>query len=257
MNRRISDHEWQELSAHLDGQLSVNEAVRLDNKLQESPELRAAYHELNRVRLLLRGQPRLRAPRNFTLSAQMAGVQAPHRTRSLSLSPVFGLVSAFASVMLVLLLAGEFLIGTSPAAPVPAAMQLQSEAAVMEAPLQLEAAEEAVSKEVPAQVTAEAALRSYPAPDTGENGVTAAQAPGEPPAYPAPEVVLQADQESDALGMAVQGDLPEAEKEAVSPEQPVDPMQGPSGWRIAQALMLVLAVTFGLAALVIRRKSLR
>ncbi len=255
MNRRINDREWQELSAHLDGQLSINQAARLDKKLQESPELRAAYEELNRVRLLLRSQPRLRAPRNFTISAQAAGVQSSRRTRRLS--PLFGLVSALASVMLVLLLAGEFLIGSSPTAPVPAAMEVQQEAAVMEAPLQLEAGEEPSSKEIPVQATAGAAQRSYPAPGSSESGVMAEQAPEEPAAYPSPAQASQAGQESEALGMAAEVDLTAVEEQAVSPEQPSDSMQYANGWRIAQVLLLVIALSCGLAALVLRRKSSR
>lgn len=255
MNRRINDREWQELSAHLDGQLSVNEAARLDKKLQESPELRAAYDELNRVRSLLRSQPRLRAPRNFTISAQMAGVQSSRRSRPLS--PLFGFVSALASVMLVLLLAGEFFLGSSPTAPVPAAMEVQSEAVVMEAPLQLESGEEPSSKEIPVQETAGAALRSYPAPELSENGVMAAQAPEESPAYPSPEQALQVDQESEELGNAADVDLAAVDEQAVSPEQSPESRQIVNGWRIAQALLLVVAVSCALAAFALRRKTSR
>lgn len=246
MKKHISEREWEELSAHLDGQLPVKEAARLAKKLQESSELRAAYDELNRVRSLLRSQPRLRAPRNFTISEQMSGVHAPRPPRRLS--PVFGMVSALASVMVVLLLVGEFLVGTSPTALAPAAMEVQSEEAATEAPLMFQAGEEPSSKEIPVESTAEAALRSYPASDSSESGVMAVEAAEEPPAYPVPEQASQVDQEAEALGMAA------GEEQEEFPEQPAQSGQSETGWRIAQILLLIVAVLSGLAALILRRK---
>jgi anti-sigma factor RsiW len=85
------------LSAYLDGQLTPKERSRLEKKLQASADLRAAMEEMRRTRAVLRSQPRLRAPRNFTLTPEMAGLRK-QGTRSTPFSAYFGLASALANV---------------------------------------------------------------------------------------------------------------------------------------------------------------
>jgi hypothetical protein len=114
MTTRISPKEWETLSAYLDGQLSTNDRVRLERLLTERPEMYVALIDLRRTRDFLRRQPSLRAPRNFTLSPQLAGIRIKERRSSFAF-PVLSAVSALASILLVLVFVGDMLItGAGP-----------------------------------------------------------------------------------------------------------------------------------------------
>jgi hypothetical protein len=114
MTTRISPKEWETLSAYLDGQLSANDRVRLERLLTERPEMYVALIDLRRTRDFLRRQPSLRAPRNFTLSPQLAGIRIKERRSSFAF-PVLSTVSALASILLVLVFVGDMLItGAGP-----------------------------------------------------------------------------------------------------------------------------------------------
>ena len=76
MTKNISMREWEALSAYLDGQLPAKERTRLETQLNQAPELRSALEDLRRTRSVLRSQPKVRAPRNFTLTPEMAGLGA-------------------------------------------------------------------------------------------------------------------------------------------------------------------------------------
>jgi len=114
MTTRISPKDWEDLSAYLDGQLSANDWIRLDKLLTERPEMRIALKDLRRTRDFLRSQPSLRAPRNFTLSPQLAGIRTKERVASFAF-PVLSAVSALASILLVLVFVGDMLVtGAGP-----------------------------------------------------------------------------------------------------------------------------------------------
>ena len=112
MTSKISPREWEDLSAYLDGQLNPKRRARLEAGLQESEELRAALEELRRTRILLRSQPKLRAPRNFTLTPEMAGLRRSGRMVS-GAYPVLRLASVLAAIFFVMLFAGDLLFGLS------------------------------------------------------------------------------------------------------------------------------------------------
>lgn len=65
------------LSAYLDGKLSQADSARLESRIKVEPDLRAILDDLSQSRALLRKLPKRRAPRNFTLTPQMAGVKPP------------------------------------------------------------------------------------------------------------------------------------------------------------------------------------
>ena len=114
MTTRISPKEWETLSAYLDGQLSANDRIRLERLLTERPEMSVALKDLRRTRDFLRSQPSLRAPRNFTLSPQLAGIRIKERRSSFAF-PVLSAVSTLASILLVLVFVGDMLItGAGP-----------------------------------------------------------------------------------------------------------------------------------------------
>lgn len=104
MTNRISRRDWERLSAYLDGQLSGRERARMASRLQSEPELKSALEDLRRTQIILRSLPKLRAPRNYTLTPQMV----PAREERRRAYPVFGLASAIATLLLVLVLVGDF-----------------------------------------------------------------------------------------------------------------------------------------------------
>jgi hypothetical protein len=103
MKDTISKRDWETISAYLDGQLSRPKQARLESRLQKDFQLQVALGELRNTRDVLRSAPRLRAPRNFMLTPEMAG----HPVRIPRLAPVFGWASAVASFLLVLVLVGD------------------------------------------------------------------------------------------------------------------------------------------------------
>jgi hypothetical protein len=115
MTSKISTQEWELLSAYLDNQLTPSERLSLETKLHSSESLQTALEEMRRIRILLRSQPRLRAPRNFRLTAQMVGQRTTARRWA---SPAFGLASAFASLLLVVIIASDLLQSRAPLAAV-------------------------------------------------------------------------------------------------------------------------------------------
>lgn len=65
------------LSAYLDGQLNPAEVARLESRLTSDKELSAVLDDIRSARNLLRHLPLRRAPRNFMLTPQMAGIKPP------------------------------------------------------------------------------------------------------------------------------------------------------------------------------------
>jgi hypothetical protein len=74
MMKKITPRDWENLSAYLDGQLAVKERQKLEGRLAADQDLQVALEGMRRTRSVLRSQPHMRAPRNFTLSPEMAGL---------------------------------------------------------------------------------------------------------------------------------------------------------------------------------------
>jgi hypothetical protein len=91
------------LSAYLDGNISPSGRTRLEARLRAEPDLAVALKGLRQTRELLRRTPQRRAPRNFTLTAKMAGIRPPVPR----LVPAFSWASAVAMVLFI------FTLGTS------------------------------------------------------------------------------------------------------------------------------------------------
>lgn len=124
MKNLLSPRDWQALSAYLDHQLAAQERQKLEQRLQTEQELRNGYQELQRMQLLLRSQPPLRAPHNFTLSAQALGKPSPSRG-----FPVLRFAAALASLLFVVLLVGDLLGATRPVATSEPMALMQAEMA--------------------------------------------------------------------------------------------------------------------------------
>ncbi len=86
------------LSAYLDGQLNPSDSARLESRLSSDESLRAALDNLRSTRGLLRQLPSRRAPRNFTLTPQMAGIKPP-TPRAV---PIFRFATALATFLFVI-----------------------------------------------------------------------------------------------------------------------------------------------------------
>lgn len=283
MTSRISDREWRNLSAYLDGQLSSREVARLEKVLRERADLRAALEDLRTTKMILRSQPRMRAPRNFTLSAEALGVMRqtkPARQPAFA----FGLFSALASLMLVLVVAGEFLLGGQQMAAMPAANDTQlfemaapalpeAEVAQTEVAVELRAAPEEMpaatevvaaaeesadlsSKALPPGAAAEPGVMEYPAPLAADSQAPVEIQPeqGTAMAQPTPEPMQGAPKETQAVSIASAG---QAENQAEAAEALI-PTRQPfwNGWRIAQATLLLAALASAGIALYLRRTGI-
>lgn len=281
MTTRINDRDWEDLSAYLDGQLSPRDQTRLEGRLQQSADLRAALQDLRRTRAVLRAQPRLRAPRNFTLTAEMAGIRQPARPAS-RLSPVFGMISALASVLLIVAIFGEFFTQSPMAtsrilsAEPPAASEPKGAELEMEAPPGAAVETYALEQAAPAEVFSPT-LTAVGEPAPLLDARSAQEAPvGAAGAYPYP-APLEPGAAGDVLTMTTMLEAegaPEATSVAAAPtaeielsadlenletspaEEPVSqPATFWTPWRFAEILLLGVVILAGIAALVLRRAS--
>jgi anti-sigma factor RsiW len=286
MTTRITGREWEDLSAYLDGQLSPKESARLEEKLQARADLREALNELSQTRSLLRSQPAVCAPRNFTLTSKMVGAR-PAPARSFQLFPVMRLASVAAAVLLVVVLAGDFLTGGRQPAFAPVAFQsmpmsapaveMKSAAeeaaapqveAVMEAPAPTESPAAAVmeataASEAPVEAPLAEAAAQLPAPTLGAAALMDATTGAEP--YPPPSEELAAAAAAPAEATATPAPPqptplpPEQENLAqrnalegtdTATTEAASPW---SGWRILEIALALLVVVFAGFAFYTRR----
>ena len=139
MRAQLSNRDYEQLSAYLDGQLAPGEKRKLEERLRVRPELQAALDELGQTRALIRMAPRRKAPRNFTLTPAMVGDAGPSRKRSgggiFSLFPALSFASAVATLVLVATLIFEIGPGglQTPAMETQTDLQQQAEGADMRA----------------------------------------------------------------------------------------------------------------------------
>lgn len=90
--------EIEQLSAYLDGELNSSESARLETRIKSDPELESILSDLRSTRSLLKKLPARKAPRNFTLTRKMVGLNPPlPRTYSF-----FRLATTFATILFIL-----------------------------------------------------------------------------------------------------------------------------------------------------------
>ncbi|MCJ7658985.1 MAG: hypothetical protein MUO67_07530 [Anaerolineales bacterium] len=75
MKNQIKSRDWEALSTYLDGQLSNREHTRLEARLKSDPDLQSALEDLRQTRSVIRSLPKLRVPRNFSLTPEMVGIK--------------------------------------------------------------------------------------------------------------------------------------------------------------------------------------
>lgn len=113
MMPRLSARDEQTLSDYLDGQLSERDAAAFEKRLKENEKLREAADDLRRLKAVLRGAPRYRLPRNFTLTPAMVKKTTPGWVNFWL--PAMRFTSAMAVFLLIAVYVFEFLPGGIPA----------------------------------------------------------------------------------------------------------------------------------------------
>jgi len=109
----MNPHDLELLSAYLDGQLNSSDSARLESRLASDESLHTALENLRSTRSFLRQLPSRRAPRNFTLTPQMAGIKPP-TPRAV---PLFRFATAIATFLFIITFAINGLISLSAPAP--------------------------------------------------------------------------------------------------------------------------------------------
>jgi hypothetical protein len=123
MTNKIPNRELEAISAYLDNELPANTRQRFEMDLEHNPDLRTALEEIRRTRAVLRSAPKLRAPRNFMLTPEMAGLRSKQRS---SMNPygMLRLASSLAVIFLVIAVVGEFFASTRQPTVIPVAQEI-------------------------------------------------------------------------------------------------------------------------------------
>ncbi|NMB55012.1 MAG: hypothetical protein GYA15_09965 [Leptolinea sp.] len=121
MTARLTNRDWELISAYLDGALSAEDTRRIEARLSKEADFREAYQSLMRTRGILRSTPVVKRHRNFFLTPEM--VQIP---RWYWLIPVFNFGSAIAAVLAILFLVMDILPAGKLASPVSPARESAS-----------------------------------------------------------------------------------------------------------------------------------
>lgn len=248
------DPIYEALSAYLDNELQARERSNLEAELKRRPELRRALSELRRTRALLRAQPRMRAPRNFTLTPAMAGVRQGARPVSSAYSTL-RLASMLATFFFVLVSVGSLYVqrfGPEPSV-VPLAANDNSlkrpggfgmgggGGGVVEPPVAMAVPETITESVTVAEEPAAKASEATSTADLEATPVTGAVVAMEQPAEP--EIEMQADQPAST---------PASTNDGSAAQRQSHPITGPLLIGV-QVLLALLAVGAGMAAFFLRR----
>jgi hypothetical protein len=173
--KRDQERRDELLSAYLDDELSDRERERLEAQLAADADLRSDLEALRRTVTMTRDLPAVSAPRNFILSPSMVAQDArqpskPAESRSQLgwAAPILTAVTATVSLLFVLVLAGDLLLGGVGfgAPPRQEASPMAMEAAPTEEPVESERAGVAAT-EAPPSTLAEAPEEEMSAGEEG------------------------------------------------------------------------------------------
>ena len=107
-NERRRIKEVNLLSAYLDNALNAKQKQALEQRLLVEPALQAELQHLNQTKMLMQQLPRLRAPRNFTLTPEMVTLRKKKKQPAFS---ALRLATSLAAVLLVVLFGVDFILG--------------------------------------------------------------------------------------------------------------------------------------------------
>ena len=130
MTEDLTRRAVEQLSLYLDGELSPEEAVEIEALLTENAKARYVLEELRITRTLMRSLPEVKPPRNFSLTAEMAGI----REKS-SAYPIFRFATALAVFGFVILVGLDALASRATFGARAPAMESQMEFAAPAAEL--------------------------------------------------------------------------------------------------------------------------
>ena len=99
----LSDRDYELISAYLDGEVDIRQRKVIKNRLAQDAQFKLAYEQLSQTRRLIRSQPLLRAPRNYTLSAKMLSASQTAPRTFLPSPLLLRTFSAFASLVFLVL----------------------------------------------------------------------------------------------------------------------------------------------------------
>ena len=99
----LSDRDYELISAYLDGEVDIRQKKVIEDRLAEDAQFKSAYEQLSRTRRLMRSQPLLRAPRNYTLSPKMVLASQTSPKAFLPFPLLLRTVSALASLVFLIL----------------------------------------------------------------------------------------------------------------------------------------------------------
>ena len=104
MNNGLSARDLERVSAYLDDELSLDEKAAFEQRLKSEPALTRALAELRATKSLLQRAPKRRTPRSFAIRSEMVAGQ---RKSAFGGWTTLNLVSAGATLVLVLVFAGD------------------------------------------------------------------------------------------------------------------------------------------------------
>ena len=112
MARTLTEQQYEQLSAYIDGQLSEAERLQLEQQLNTDDDLREELQSLQQTVALIQQMPLLKSPRNFTITAEMVNespkiISLPNRQQRV-ISILSGIAAIFFVVFGFLLLYTEF-----------------------------------------------------------------------------------------------------------------------------------------------------
>ena len=196
---------------------------------------------------MLRNLPKMRAPRNYTLTPKMVGV----REKSAWTPRFFGFASALATLLFVLVFVGDYLTPGAPSAVAPMLSAPSGGGGAQEAPMNAPESSEAPAEEpelgiqrlaIPSETGQ--AFESMPAQETEGPGIMKAMAPEA-------TVAPQAEDTQKAGGLEETVEPPRAE----APARVLQPFAGvnPTALRGLEAALALIALATGLAAFFLRK----
>lgn len=233
----------EQLSAYLDGKLTPRQRADLEKQLAANPQLRADLESLRRTRAVLRAAPRLRAPRNFTLTPQM--VRA--RPQLPVFYPYLRWSTALTGLLVLFILLGNHLVTPLTAARNAVPMLAESAPMLLEAP-----ADSAAPLRLPTDETPPADL--LPVPEgMGAGGGGGGAAPDEftsPEMFTASVAITASEPLSQPFTVAAlppEDTAPSAKNanpESLPAPLPETPpaQQNTQSWRILEIALVLLAV---------------
>jgi hypothetical protein len=279
---KISDRDWAQISAYLDGELSPQQQSQIKNRIEADPALRSALDDLKRVKDILGQTPQVPLPRSFVLRPAQVGI----RDKAQPVIRGFRLAAVVMSFLLVGSLAidfGSLLLGGAIASQAKQVMQeaapgaadeMAEEPALMAAESQVEEEQLAVEpaateglgmEEAQPAPAAEAESSEFADALTGEPEAEVKTAPeeeraGEVP--PAAENLGEGWQEDHERGQATASPTmipvaPPAVVREVGENQPreVRPVDLHLVLRLVEIVLGLGALGFGTAAWLMRKKD--